>query len=71
MRFLGEVCSSRQSDACFAVIQDDDRVIQELDDYLGARGGIWSIDGLLPNPRLDPIRDDPRFLALVKKYKRR
>ena len=43
--------------------------LQELDNYL-SEPGLWSIEGLLPDPRLDPIREDPRFLALVEKYKR-
>jgi hypothetical protein len=46
-----------------------DAAIDELDAYLEAPGR-WSIEGLLPDPRLDPIRDDPRFLALVEKYRR-
>jgi TolB-like protein/Flp pilus assembly protein TadD len=45
--------------------------IESLDDYLGMRGAAWTIEGLLPDPRLDPIRDDPRFLALVEKHRRR
>ncbi len=48
---------------------DYDTAIEELDAYLAAPGR-WSIEGLLPDPRLDPIRDDPRFQALVEKYKR-
>ncbi len=48
---------------------DYDAAIEELDAYLAAPG-MWSIEGLLPDPRLDPIRDDPRFQALVEKYKR-
>jgi TolB-like protein/Flp pilus assembly protein TadD len=48
---------------------DYDAAIEELDAYL-AGPGMWSIEGLLPDPRLDPIRDDPRFQALVEKYKR-
>ena len=49
---------------------DYDAAIEELDAYLAAPG-TWSIEGLLPDPRLDPIRDDPRFLALVEKYSRK
>ena len=45
------------------------RAIEELDAYLKAPG-VWSIEGLLPDPRLDPIRDDPRFQELINKYKR-
>jgi hypothetical protein len=49
---------------------DVDAVIEQLDAYL-ASPGFWSIEGILPDPRLDSVRDDPRFLALVKKYRRR
>jgi len=49
---------------------DYDGAIEELDSYLGASGA-WSIEGLLPDPLLDPIRDDPQFGALVEKYRRR
>lgn len=55
----------------FAVLRDGDRMIPALDDFLGNPGGNLSIEGLLPDPRLDFIRDDPRFLALVEKYRRR
>ena len=49
---------------------DYDSAIDELDAYLGTPGGFWSIEGLLPHPRLEPIRDDPRFQGLVEKYRR-
>jgi len=48
---------------------DHESAIEELDVYLSAPGA-WSIEGLLPDPRLDPIRDDLRFQALVEKYSR-
>jgi tetratricopeptide (TPR) repeat protein len=54
----------------FVAAGDSNAAIEELDAYLGAPGD-WSIEGLLPDPRLDPIRDDPRFQALVEKYRRR
>ena len=53
----------------FVAAGDHDSAIEELDDYLSAPGE-WSIEGLLPDPRLDPIRDDSRFLALVEKHGR-
>jgi TolB-like protein/Flp pilus assembly protein TadD len=48
-----------------------DEAIDQLDDYLGARGAAWTIEGLLPDPRLDGIRDHPRFVTLVEKHRRR
>lgn len=53
----------------FAPLADWDTVITELDAYLSAPGW-YSIDGILLDPRLDPIRNDPRLLALAEKYKR-
>ena len=53
----------------FLPAEDHESVFAELDVYL-ASPGCWSIEGLLPNPRLDPIREDPRFQTLVDKYKR-
>jgi len=50
-------------------VGDYDSAITELDAYLSAPGE-WSIEGLLPDPRLDPIRSDPRFQELVEKYQR-
>jgi hypothetical protein len=44
-----------------------DQAIDQLDVYFAAPG-VWSIEGLLPDPRLDPIRENPRFQALVAKY---
>jgi len=53
----------------FVAAGDHDSALEELNIYLSAPGE-WSIEGLLPDPRLDPIRDDPRFQALVEKYRR-
>src|SRR5690606_35565953 len=44
-------------------------VIDLLDEYL-SRPGSWSIEGLMPDPRFDAVRDDPAFKALVAKYRR-
>jgi hypothetical protein len=53
----------------FVTAGDNDSAMVELDAYLSAPGE-WSIEGLLPDPRLDTIRDDPRFQRLVNKYSR-
>jgi TolB-like protein/DNA-binding winged helix-turn-helix (wHTH) protein/Flp pilus assembly protein TadD len=53
----------------FLAAADYDAALAELDIYL-ANPAVWSIEGLLPDPRLDPIRDDPRFEKLVRKYRR-
>ncbi len=53
----------------FVAAEDYDAAIEAFEVYLGAPG-YWSIEGLLPDPRLDPIRDAPRFVALVDKYRR-
>ena len=48
---------------------DHDRAIELLDEYFATPVG-WTIEGLSRDPRLDPIRDHPGWLALVEKYKR-
>jgi len=53
----------------FAPLGDVEATVAELDAYLSGRS-IFAIEGLLPDPRLDPVRDDPRFQALVEKYRR-
>lgn len=47
-----------------------DAALEQLEIYL-AGPGFWSIEGLVANPRLDPLRGDPRFTMLVEKYRRR
>ncbi|MFB3083983.1 MAG: tetratricopeptide repeat protein, partial [Gammaproteobacteria bacterium] len=54
----------------FVAAEDYDAAIEAFEVYLAAPV-LWSIEGLLPDPRLDPIRDDPRFQAFVEKYKRK
>jgi tetratricopeptide (TPR) repeat protein len=46
-----------------------DEAVNELDAYFN-EPGIWSIEGLLADPRLEPLHDEPRFEALVAKYRR-
>lgn len=48
---------------------DHDRAIELLDEHFATPVG-WTIEGLSHDPRLDPIRDHPGWLALVEKYKR-
>ncbi len=48
---------------------DYNAALDELEAYFAAPGR-WSIEGLSRDPRLDPIRDDPRFVALVERYRR-
>lgn len=48
---------------------DHEAAIDELDAYF-AEPGRWSIEGILGDPRIDPIRNDPDFQALVEKYRR-
>jgi len=54
----------------FLAAGEYDSALEELDIYLSAPGE-WSIEGLLPDPRLDPIRENPRFQVLLEKYRRR
>lgn len=48
---------------------DYDRAVELLDEHLARPYG-WTFEGLSRDPRLDPIRDHPGWLALVEKYKR-
>ena len=48
---------------------DHDRAFELLDEQFATPVG-WTIEGLSRDPRLDPIRDHPGWLALVEKYKR-
>jgi tetratricopeptide (TPR) repeat protein len=42
--------------------------LRELDAYLGTAGGGWTLAGILPDPRFDPVRDMPEFTAIEEKY---
>jgi len=53
----------------FALSGDVEATVRELDAHLAA-GSAWSIEGLLPDPRFDRVRDDPRFQALVERHRR-
>ena len=48
---------------------DYDRAIELLDEHLATPVG-WTIEGMMRDPRIDPIRDHPGWLALIEKYKR-
>jgi TolB-like protein/DNA-binding winged helix-turn-helix (wHTH) protein/Tfp pilus assembly protein PilF len=54
----------------FLVTDPYGRGLSLLDEYLSSNGGGVSIEGMLPDPRLDAIRDDSRFVELVEKYRR-
>ncbi len=41
-----------------------DELIEQLDDYL-AYPGLWSLEGMLPDPRFDAVRDDPELRQFV------
>jgi TolB-like protein len=56
--------------AVFIPAGDHDRAIELLDEHFATPVG-WTIEGLSRDPRLDPIRHHPGWLALVEKYKRR
>jgi DNA-binding winged helix-turn-helix (wHTH) protein/tetratricopeptide (TPR) repeat protein len=46
-----------------------DDALAGLERYL-AEPGMWSVEGLVADPRLEPLRGDPRFVGLVDRYRR-
>jgi len=50
-------------------LNDYDSAIENLSTYL-SNPGTWSIEGIRLDPRLEPLLDDERFLALVNQHKR-
>ena len=65
-RFDGAI-TQLDSAFIFARAGEVEAALQALDVYL-ANPGIWSIKGLSFDPRLELIREDPRFLALLERY---
>jgi tetratricopeptide (TPR) repeat protein len=53
----------------FAPVGALDDAFVGLESYL-AEPGMWSIEGLVADPRLEPLRSDPRFVGLVDRYRR-
>jgi DNA-binding winged helix-turn-helix (wHTH) protein len=50
-------------------LRDDEAALDMLEEYLGW-GGIWSLEAVRRDPRLDRIHHNPRFAALVEIHRR-
>jgi len=50
-----------------AILGDNDRAIEILDGLLSRPSSV-TVQGLEVNPIWDPLRNDPRFQALIEKY---
>src|SRR5256886_1259887 len=51
----------------YAILGENDRAIEILDGLLSRPSGV-TVQGLKVNPIWDPLRNDPRFQALLAKY---
>jgi serine/threonine-protein kinase len=51
----------------YAMLGDQDAAIDQLESYL-ALPTRWSVQAELRDPRFDPLRDHPRFQALLERY---
>lgn len=76
LNLLYHSTESQQARLAFVVrvllpLGENERAIEELDAYLSAPGGQWSIEGLAKDPQLHAIRNEPGFIALIEKYSRR
>ena len=52
----------------FAPAGEAEAAAEALEAYLSAPGA-WSVDGVLADPRLDPVREDARFREMVEKHR--
>jgi hypothetical protein len=50
-----------------AQLGETGKALGEIEQLL-ARPGLFSVHELRLNPDFDPIRNDPRYLALLRKY---
>ena len=48
---------------------DKEKGLDYLEKSIDVQGEYWFILGLLNDPMLDPIRNDPRYLKMLMKFK--